>query len=30
VATALGIISSLAPAYAVTHLSVVDGLKTLD
>jgi putative ABC transport system permease protein len=30
VATTLGIVSSLAPAYAMSRLSVVDGLKTLD
>ena len=30
VATTLGIVSSLAPAYAMARLSVVDGLKTLD
>jgi putative ABC transport system permease protein len=30
VAATLGIVSSLAPAYAVSRLSVVDGLKTLD
>jgi len=30
VATTLGIVSSLAPAFAMSRLSVVDGLKTLD
>jgi putative ABC transport system permease protein len=30
IAVALGIIASIAPSIAVAHMSVVDGLKTLD
>ncbi len=30
VAAALGIVASLAPAYQIARLTVVDGLRTLD